>query len=55
MHEGLCIMLLLDTNALIILMFGNVANSSLSPESMKLLEDSDELYVSDISFLGNGY
>ena len=43
-------MLLLDTNALIILLFGDVANSSLSSESMKSLEESDELYVSDISF-----
>ncbi|MBO4904958.1 MAG: type II toxin-antitoxin system VapC family toxin [Lachnospiraceae bacterium] len=41
---------LLDTNALIIMMFGEIANSSLSSETIKMMEEADELYVSDISF-----
>ena len=41
---------LLDTNALIIMMFGEVANGTLSPDTMNNMQEADELYVSDISF-----
>ena len=36
-------MYLLDTNALIILMFGNVANAKLSNETLGLMEKEDKL------------
>lgn len=42
-------MYLLDTNALIILMFGEVTTANLSSEGRKILEESDELYASEIS------
>ncbi|MBP5607423.1 MAG: type II toxin-antitoxin system VapC family toxin [Lachnospiraceae bacterium] len=42
-------MYLLDTNALIILMFGNVANAKLSNETLGLMEKEDKLYISEIS------
>lgn len=42
-------MYLLDTNALIILCYGEVTTASLSKESMDILENSDELYLSEIS------
>ena len=42
-------MYLLDTNALIILLFGQVTTAKLSKESMDILENSDDLYLSEIS------
>ena len=41
---------LLDTNALIIMMFGEVANGTLSQDALNKMQEADELYVSDISF-----
>ena len=42
-------MYLLDTNALIILMFGNVTAANLSTETMGILEESDAIYASEAS------
>lgn len=42
-------MYLLDTNALIILMFGNVAEAKLSNVTLDLMEKEDKLYISEIS------
>ena len=42
-------MYLLDTNALIILMYGEVTDAKLSEEAMKVLAETDELYLSVVS------
>lgn len=43
-------MLLLDTNALIIMMFGNVANGKLSRDAIEKMENAEKIFVSEISF-----
>ena len=42
-------MYLLDTNALIILMFGNVTEAELSEDASKIIEESEEIYASEAS------
>ena len=42
-------MYLLDTNALIILMFGDVTDARLSDEAMDILQNSDELCLCVVS------
>lgn len=42
-------MYLLDTNALIILMYGEVTDAKLSEEALKVLAETDELYLSVVS------
>ncbi len=42
-------MYLLDTNALIILLFGKVTTAELSKETLDILEGSDEIYASEAS------
>ncbi len=42
-------MYLLDTNALIILMFGNVTEAELSEDVSKIIEESEEIYASEAS------
>lgn len=43
-------MYLLDTNALIILMYGDVAGGKLTEKSLKILRSPDKLYVCMVSF-----
>ena len=43
-------MYLLDTNALIIMMFGDVAQGRLTEETLERIESADEIFVSEISF-----
>ena len=42
-------MYLLDTNALIILMFGDVTDAKLSEDALKAMTESEELYLSVVS------
>ncbi len=42
-------MYLLDTNALLILMFGEVTSAELSKGTIDVLQNTDELFVSEIS------
>ena len=46
--------MLLDTNALIILLFGEVTSASLSDSTKTELENAERLFLSEIFAMGDG-